>query len=100
MTLTVELKNALHSMIDNLMTSSQNIRNMASDLKPLSKDDTEVAFGIFVGYVTGGFAELFFDSQKRGMTAAEAKEMRKILFERAFEMKKAIAYARTQESRS
>jgi hypothetical protein len=49
-----------------------------------------------VGYVTGGFAELFFDSQKRGMTTAEAKEMQKILFARAFEMKKAIAYAQTQ----
>ena len=59
-----------------------------------------MAFGIFVGYVTGGFAELFFESQKRGMTSIEAKEMRKIIFERALEMKKAIAHVRAQESKS
>ena len=69
MALTVELKDALYSLIDNLMTNPQKIRNMASDLKPLTKDDIEVAFGIFVGYVTGGFAELFFGSQKRSMNS-------------------------------
>ena len=100
MALTVELKDALCSLIDNLMTNPQKIRNMASDLKPLTKDDIEVAFGIFVGYVTGGFAELFFESQKRSMTAKEAVEVRKILFERALEMKNAIAYVRAQQSRS
>lgn len=100
MALTVELKDALYSLIDNLMTNPQKIRNMASDLKPLTKDDIEVGFGIFVGYVTGGFAELFFESQKRSMTSKEAIEVRKILFERALEMKKAIAYVRAQESRS
>jgi hypothetical protein len=100
MSLSVQLKDALVSLIDNLMVNPQNMQNMASDLKPLTKDDTEVAFGIFVGYVTGGFAELFFESQKRGMTSIEAKEMRKIIFERALEMKKAIAHVRDQESKS
>jgi hypothetical protein len=100
MSLSVPLKNALISLIDNLMVNPQNMRNMAYDLKPLTKDDTEVAFGIFVGYVTGGFAELFFESQKRGMTSMEAEEMRKIIFERALEMKKAIAYVQAQESKS
>jgi hypothetical protein len=100
MSLSVSLKNALILLIDNLLINPQNMRNMASDLKPLTRDDTEVAFGIFVGYVTGGFAELFFESQKRGMTSVEAEEMRKIIFERALEMKKAIAYVRTQESKS
>ena len=46
------------------------------------------------------FAELFFESQMRGMTSIEAEEMRKIIFERALEMKKAIAYVRAQESKS
>jgi len=100
MALTVELKDALYTLIDNLMTNPQKIRNMASDLKPLTKDDIEVAFGIFVGYVTGGFTELFFESQKRSMTAKEAIEVRKILFERALEMKNAIAYVRAQQSGS
>ena len=100
MALTVELKDALYSLIDNLMANPQKMRNMASDLKPLAKDDIEVAFGIFVGYVTGGFAELFFESQKRSMTSKEVIEVRKILFERALEMKKAIAYVRAQETRS
>ncbi len=97
MTLSTPLKDALVSLIDNLMVNPQNMRNMASDLKPLTRDDTEVAFGIFVGYVTGGFAELFFESQKRDMTSIEAEEMRKIIFERALEMKKAVAYVRTQQ---
>ncbi len=100
MSLSVPLKDALNSLIDNLMVNPQNMQNMASDLKPLTRDDTEVAFGIFVGYVTGGFAELFFESQKRGMTSIEAEEMRKIIFKRALEMKKAIAYVRFQESKS
>ena len=97
MSLPEALKDALVSLIDNLMINPQNMRNMAYDLKPLTKDDTEVAFGIFVGYVTGGFAELFFESQKRSMTSIEAEEMRKIIFERALEMKKAIAYVRAQK---
>ena len=100
MSLSISLKDALVSLIDNLLINPQNMRNMASDLKPLTKDDTEVAFGIFVGYVTGGFAEIFFESQKRGMTSMEVEEMRKIIFERALEMKKAIAYVRAQESKS
>jgi len=100
MSLPVPLRDALVLLIDNLMANPQNMRNMAFDLKPLTRDDTEVAFGIFVGYVTGGFAELFFESQKRGMMPAEAEEMRKIIFERALEMKKAIAYVRAQESKS
>mgnify|MGYP001592056369 CR=1 FL=1 len=100
MVLTAQLKDALHSLIDNLMINPQQMRNMASDLKPLAKDDVEVAFGIFVGYVTGGFAELFYELQKRSMTASELIEVRKILFERALEMKKAIAYVRAQESSS
>ena len=100
MALTAQLKDALHSLINNLMVNPQQMRNMASDLKPLAKDDIEVAFGIFVGYVTGGFAELFYESQKRSMTALELIELRKILFERALEMKKAIAYVRAQESNS
>ena len=100
MALNVQLKDALHLLIDNLMINPQQMRNMAFDLKPLAKDDVEVAFGIFVGYVTGGFAELFFESQKRSMTASELIEVRKILFERALEMKKAITYVRAQESSS
>ncbi|MEK6834377.1 MAG: hypothetical protein AABY31_02705 [Thermoproteota archaeon] len=100
MALTAQLKDALHSLIDNLIVNPQQMRNMASDLKPLARDDVEVAFGIFVGYVTGGFAELFFESQKRSMTASELIELRKILFERALEMKKAITYVRAQESSS
>ena len=100
MNLSLPLREALVSLIDNLMLNPQNMRNMAYDLKPLTKDDTEVAFGIFVGYVTGGFAELFFESQKRCMTSMEAEEMRKIIFERALEMKKAIAYVRSQETKS
>jgi len=100
MALTVQLKDALYSLIDNLMVNPQQMRNMASDLKPLAKDDIEVAFGIFVGYVTGGFAELFYESQKRSMTASELIELRKILFERALEMKKAIAYVQAQQSSS
>ncbi|MGI0009888.1 MAG: hypothetical protein ACREAE_00635 [Nitrosopumilaceae archaeon] len=100
MALTVHLKDALYSLIDNLIVNPQQMRNMASDLKPLARDDVEVAFGIFVGYVTGGFAELFYESQKRSMTASELIEVRKILFERALEMKKAIAYVRAQESSS
>ena len=100
MSLSLPLKEALVSLIDHLMVNPQNMRNMAYDLKPLTKDDTEVAFGIFVGYVTGGFAELFFESQKRSMTSIEAEEMRKIIFKRALEMKNAIAYVRFQESKS
>src|SRR5690349_13930528 len=100
MSLSGPLKEELVSLIDNLMVNPQIMRNMAYVLKQLTKDDTEVPFGIFVGYVTGGFAELFFESQKRGMTSVEAEEMRKIIFERALEMKKAIAYVRAQESKS
>ena len=100
MALSAQLKDALHSLIDNLMVNPQQMRNMATDLKPLAKDDVEVAFGIFVGYVTGGFAELFYESHKRSMSASELIEVRKILFERALEMKKAIAYVRAQESNS
>lgn len=99
MALTIELKKALSTLIDNLMINPIQMRNMACDLKPLARDDIEVAFGIFVGYVTGGFAELFFESQKRSMTSLEIIEVRKILFERALEMKKAIAYAQAQESK-
>ena len=100
MSLSVSLKEALVSLIDNLMANPGNMRNMACDLKPLTRDDTEVAFGIFIGYVTGGFAELFFESQKRDMTSIEANEMQKIIFERALEMKKAITYVKSQESKS
>ena len=100
MALTQELKESLLLLIDNLMANPHNMRSIASDLKPLARDDTEVAFGIFVGYVTGGFAEMFFQSQKRSMTSLEATEMRRILFDRALEMKKAIAYVRSQRCRS
>ena len=72
------------------------MRRMANDLKPLSRDNTEVAFGIFIGYVTGGFAEIFYDSQRRSMTQSEASEVKEIVFKRATEMKKAIAYTRSQ----
>ena len=100
MALNQELKESLLLLIDNLMANPHNMRSIAYDLKPLAKDYTEVAFGIFVGYVTGGFAELFFESQKRSMTTSEAKEMKKIILERALEMKKAISHARIQETRS
>ena len=81
------------------MSNPQKIRNMAEDLKPLTKDDVEVAFGIFIGYITGGFAEIFYESKKRNMTTSEIFDVRKILFDRALEMKKAIAYVRAQESK-
>ncbi len=97
MALTTELKIALSSLIDQLLSNPKQMRNMAADLKPLTRDDIEVAFGIFVGYVTGGFAELFFESQKRSMTSSELIEVRKIIFDRALEMKKAIAHVRAIE---
>ncbi len=100
MALTESQKAAFHSLIDNLMVNPQNMRNMASDLRPIARDDTEVAFGIFVGYVTGGFTEIFFESEKRAMTSLEVEEVRKILFARALEMKKAIAYIKAQESKN
>ena len=99
MVLTRESKEALNSLIDGLMSNPQKIRNMAEDLKPLTKDDVEVAFGIFIGYVTGGFAEIFYESKKRNMTTSEIFDVRKILFNRALEMKKAITYVRAQESK-
>jgi hypothetical protein len=96
MTLPAGLKSTLYSLIDDLLQNPTSMRKMANDLKPLSRDNTEVAFGIFVGYVTGGFAEIFFDSQKRSMTQLEASEVKEIIFKRATEMKKAIAYAKSQ----
>ena len=99
MVLTTDSKDALNSLIDGLMSNPQKMRNMAEDLKPLTKDDIEVAFGIFVGYVTGGFAEMFYESKKRSMTTLEILEVRKILFDRALEMKKAIAFVRAQEKK-
>jgi len=65
--------------------------------RPVTKDNTEVAFGIFVGYVTGGFAEIFFKSQNRSMTKFEVAEVKEIILQRALEMKKAIAHVRAQE---
>lgn len=97
MTLSPELKSSLYSLIDSLIQKSASMRRMANDLRPLSKDGTEVAFGIFIGYVTGGFAELFHDSQKRIMTRSEAREVRQIILERATEMKKAITHVRSME---
>ena len=99
MVLTTDSKDALNSLIDGLMSNPQKMRNMAEDLKPLTKDDIEVAFGIFVGYVTGGFAEMFYESKKRSMTTLEILEVRKILFDRALEMKKAITFVRAQEKK-
>ena len=96
MTLTTELRSTLYSLIDDLLQNPYSMRRMANDLKPLSRDNTEVAFGIFIGYVTGGFAEIFYDSQRRSMTQSEASEVKEIVFKRATEMKKAIAYTRSQ----
>jgi len=50
-----------------------------------------------VGYVTGGFAEIFFKSQNRSMTKFEVAEVKEIILQRALEMKKAIAHVRAQE---
>ena len=100
MVLSKESRQALNLLIDGLMSSPQKMRNMAEDLKPLTKDDVEVAFGIFIGYVTGGFAQMFYELKKRGMTASEILEVRKVLFNRALEMKKAIAYVQSQEGKS
>lgn len=97
MTLGPELKSTLYSLIDNLLLKSDGMKRMANDLRPLSRDDTEVAFGIFVGYVSGGFAEIFFDSQRRSMTQSEAGEVKEIILKRAAEMKKAITYAKYLE---
>jgi len=96
MALTSELRSTLYSLIDDLLQNPNSMRKMANELKPLSRDNTEVAFGIFIGYVTGGFAEIFFDSQKRSMTQSEAGEVKEIVLRRAIEMKKAIAYAKFQ----
>jgi hypothetical protein len=96
MALTQELRTTLYSLIDDLLQKPTSMRRLANELKPLSKDNTEVAFGIFIGYVTGGFAELFFDSQRRSMTQSEAGEVKEIVLRRATEMKKAIAYAKSQ----
>jgi hypothetical protein len=96
MALTPELRTTLYSLIDDLLQKPTSMRRLANELKPLSKDNTEVAFGIFIGYVTGGFAELFFDSQRRSMTQSEAGEVKEIVLRRATEMKKAIAYAKSQ----
>ncbi len=96
MTLTPELRSTLYSLIDDLLQKPNGMRRMANELRPLSRDNTEVAFGIFIGYVTGGFAEIFFDSQRRSMTQSEAGEVKEIILKRATEMKKAIAYARSQ----
>jgi hypothetical protein len=96
MALTLELRSTLYSLIDDLLQNPGSMRRMANELKPLSRDNTEVAFGIFIGYVTGGFAEIFFDSQKRSMTQSEAGEVKEIVLKRATEMKKAIAYAKSQ----
>jgi hypothetical protein len=95
MTLSAELKSSLYSLIDDMMQKPSSMRRMANDLRPLSRDSTEVAFGIFIGYVTGGFAELFYDSQRRSMTRSEAGEVRQIILKRATEMKKAITYVRS-----
>ena len=96
MTLPAELKSTLSSLIDDLLQNPTSMRKMANELKPLSRDNTEVAFGIFIGYVTGGFAEIFFGSQRRSMTSSEAGEVKEIILKRATEMKKAIAYAKSQ----
>jgi hypothetical protein len=96
MTLGPELKSTLYSLIDKLMQKPDYMKRMANDLKLLSRDDTDVAFGIFIGYVTGGFAEIFYDSQKRRMTQSEASEVKEIILKSATEMKKAIAYYKSQ----
>ena len=96
MTLPSGLKSTLYSLIDDLLQNPNSMRKMANDLKPLSRDNIEVAFGIFIGYVTGGFAEIFFDSQKRSMTQLEASEVKEVILKRTTEMKKAIAYAKSQ----
>ena len=96
MSLTPDLRSTLYSLIDDLLQNPNSMRRMANELKPLSRDNTEVAFGIFIGYVTGGFAEIFFDSQGRSMTQPEASEVKEIILKRATEMKKAIAYVKSQ----
>jgi hypothetical protein len=96
MALAPELRTTLYSLIDDLLQNPNSMRKMANELKPLSRDNTEVAFGIFIGYVTGGFAEIFFDSQKRSMTQSEAGEVKEIILKRATEMKNAIAYVKSQ----
>ncbi len=96
MTLNPELRSTLYSLIDDLLQNPNSMRRMANELKPLTRDNTEVAFGIFIGYVTGGFAEIFFDSQRRSMTQSEAGEVKEIILKRATEMKKAIAYVKSQ----
>ena len=73
------------------------MQRLADELRPVTRDNTEVAFGIFVGYVTGGFAEIFFKSQNRSMIRSEVAEVKEIVLQRALEMKKAIAHARAQE---
>jgi len=97
MALTVELRNTLHTLIDDLMNKPTSMQRLANELRPVTRDSTEVAFGIFVGYVTGGFAEIFFKSQNRSMTESEVIEVKGIILQRALEMKKAIAHARAQE---
>ncbi|TLX95220.1 MAG: hypothetical protein E6K91_03605 [Thaumarchaeota archaeon] len=97
MALTIELRNALYTLIEDLMNKPTSMQRLADELRPVTRDNTEVAFGIFVGYVTGGFAEIFFKSQNRSMIRSEVAEVKEIVLQRALEMKKAIAHARAQE---
>jgi len=96
MALTPVLRSTLYSLIDDLIQNPNSMRKMANELKPLSRDNTEVAFGIFIGYVTGGFAEVFFVSERRSMTQSEAGEVKEIILKRATEMKNSIAYVKSQ----
>jgi hypothetical protein len=97
MALTIDLRKALYTLIEDLMNKPTSMQRLADELRPVTRDNTEVAFGIFVGYVTGGFAEIFFKSQNRSMTRSEVAEVKEIVLQRALEMKKAIAHARAQE---
>ena len=97
MALTIELRNALYTLIEDLMNKPTSMQRLADELRPVTRDNTEVAFEIFVSYVTGGFAEIFFKSQNRSMIRSEVAEVKEIVLQRALEMKKAIAHARAQE---
>jgi len=97
MALTIELRKAFYTLIEDLMNKPTSMQRLADELRPVTRDNTEVAFGIFVGYVTGGFVEIFFKSQNRSMIRSEVAEVKEIVLQRALEMKKAIAHARAQE---
>src|SRR5438445_9382488 len=100
MALTVELRNTLHTLIDDLMNKPTSMQRLANELRPVTRDNTEVAFGIFVGYVTGGFAEIFFKSQNRSMTNSEVLKLKRLYFKKPLKLKKVCFIQKLKKSKN